>query len=154
MIGQRGNQLLALLPTSHRIERPDALKIPARRAEYSLAEGASPPVQAEPRQKRIDGFESPLGMELLATVDWLIEREHAEPTISGIRSGLRQWPAGQASAERKLRLFDDRLLKIALDRLVVKVWLRHFDLVDQSPLLVLRAIERIYLDIRIARFTY
>ncbi len=71
--------------------------------------------------KRIDGFESPLGMELLATVDWLIEREHAEPTISGIRSGLRQWPAGQASAERKLRLFDDRLLKIALDRLVVKV---------------------------------
>ena len=25
--------------------------------------------------KRIDGFESPLGMELLATVDWLIERE-------------------------------------------------------------------------------
>jgi len=31
--------------------------------------------------KRIDGFESPLGMELLATVDWLIEREHAEPTF-------------------------------------------------------------------------
>lgn len=26
---------------------------------------------------RIDGFESPLGMELLATVDWLIQREHA-----------------------------------------------------------------------------
>jgi hypothetical protein len=31
--------------------------------------------------KRIDGFESPLGMELLATDDWLIEREHAEPTF-------------------------------------------------------------------------
>jgi len=67
--------------------------------------------------RRIDGFESPLGMELLATVDWLIEREHAEPTVSGIRSGLQKWPAGDAAAERKLGLFDDRLLKLALDRL-------------------------------------
>ena len=31
--------------------------------------------------KRIDGFESPLGMELLATVDWLMERQHREPTV-------------------------------------------------------------------------
>lgn len=67
--------------------------------------------------KRIDGFESPLGMELLSTVDWLIERQHAEPTIRGIRSGLRKWPAGEPAAERKLRLFDDRLLGLALDRL-------------------------------------
>ena len=69
--------------------------------------------------KRIDGFESPLGMELLATVDWLIEREHTEPTISAIRSGIRRWPAGEAAAERKLRLFDDRLLALALDRLAI-----------------------------------
>jgi O-acetyl-ADP-ribose deacetylase (regulator of RNase III) len=67
--------------------------------------------------QRIDGFESPLGMELLATVDWLIEREHAEPTITGVRSGLRKWPAGSAAAERKLRLFDDRLLHLAIDQL-------------------------------------
>lgn len=66
--------------------------------------------------KRIDGFESPLGMELLATVDWLIQRERAEPTLSGIRSGLLTWPAGQAAAERKIRLFDDRLLNLALAR--------------------------------------
>jgi len=49
-------------------------------------------------------------MELLATVDWLIERDHCEPTLAGIRAGLRRWPAGPASAERKLRLFDDRLI--------------------------------------------
>jgi hypothetical protein len=55
--------------------------------------------------KRIDGFESPMGMELLATVDWLIERTHAAPTISGIRSGRRMWPAGEAAAEHKIRLF-------------------------------------------------
>ncbi|HWG38311.1 MAG TPA: macro domain-containing protein [Terriglobales bacterium] len=66
---------------------------------------------------RIDGFQSPLGMELLATVDWLLEREHAEATVAGIRSGLRAWPAGQGAAERKLRLFNDRLVGIALDRL-------------------------------------
>src|SRR6516225_6879780 len=68
--------------------------------------------------KHIDGFESPLGMELLATVDWLIERENAEPTIQGIRSALRQWPAGEGAAERKMRLFDDRMLGLSLDRLV------------------------------------
>lgn len=68
--------------------------------------------------KRIDGFESPLGMELLATVDWLIEREHAEPTVPGIRAALQRWPAGEAAGQRKLRLFDDRLLKLAIDRLV------------------------------------
>jgi O-acetyl-ADP-ribose deacetylase (regulator of RNase III) len=66
--------------------------------------------------KLIDGFESPLGMELLATVDWLIQCEHAEPTLSGIRSALRRWPAREAAAERKLRLFNDRLLQLALDR--------------------------------------
>jgi len=37
-------------PNSHRIERPHALKIPARRAEYSLTENVASPFQAEPRQ--------------------------------------------------------------------------------------------------------
>ena len=67
--------------------------------------------------KRIDGFESPFGMELLSTVDWLIEREHVEPTLKGIRSGLRKWPGGELAGERKLRLFDDRVLGLALDHL-------------------------------------
>lgn len=65
----------------------------------------------------IDGFESPLGMELLATVDWLIQRENCEPTLPGIRDGLSRWPAGPATTERKLRIFNDRLLGLALDRL-------------------------------------
>lgn len=70
---------------------------------------------------RIDGFESPLGMELLATVDWLVEREHANPTLAGIRDALQKWPAGEEAAKRKLRLFDDRLLKLGLDRLSADV---------------------------------
>lgn len=67
---------------------------------------------------RIDGFESPLGMELLSTVDWLIERERCERTVSSIRDGLGRWPAGPAAAERKLKLFNDHLIGLALDRLV------------------------------------
>jgi hypothetical protein len=71
--------------------------------------------------QRIDGFESPLGMELLATVDWLIEREQCERTVPGIRAGLRRWPGGQLAALRKDRLFNDRLIRLALDRLVGSV---------------------------------
>ena len=42
----------------------------------------------------IDGFESPYGMELLATVDWLIAEEGCAPTLSALREGLHRWPAG------------------------------------------------------------
>lgn len=65
----------------------------------------------------IDGFESPFGMELLATVGWLLESEKCEPSVTGVREALRKWPAGQAAAERKCRLFDDRAIGIALHRL-------------------------------------
>ena len=67
--------------------------------------------------ERIDGFESPLGMELLSTVDWLVRREDCEKSVQGIRDGLSRWPAGEKAAERKQRLFDDRMIGLALDRL-------------------------------------
>jgi O-acetyl-ADP-ribose deacetylase (regulator of RNase III) len=63
----------------------------------------------------IDGFESPFGMELLATVDWLLNRENVEPTVAALREGLQRWPAG--AAERKCKLFDERSISIALERL-------------------------------------
>lgn len=65
----------------------------------------------------IEGFESPYGMELLATVDWLLSREQVAPTVSAVREGLRHWSGGTEAAARKMRLFDDRSLSIALDRL-------------------------------------
>ncbi|MCT4334277.1 macro domain-containing protein [Paracoccus sp. YLB-12] len=65
----------------------------------------------------IDGFESPMSMELLATVDWLIVEMEAEPSVPGIREKLRAWPGGQASADRKLGLFEDRIIDIGLDAL-------------------------------------
>jgi O-acetyl-ADP-ribose deacetylase (regulator of RNase III) len=66
----------------------------------------------------IDGFESPFGMELLATVDWLLNREGVQPTVQAVREGLQRWPAG--AADRKNRLFDDRAIRIALDRLTAQ----------------------------------
>jgi O-acetyl-ADP-ribose deacetylase (regulator of RNase III) len=65
----------------------------------------------------IDGFQSPLGMELLATVDWLLSRERCEPSLRGVVAGLDTWPGGKDAGARKRRLFDDRLIGLALDRL-------------------------------------
>ena len=66
----------------------------------------------------IDGFESPLGMELLATVDWLMCRNNIDPNVAAMRQALRNWTAGGPGAsERKLRLFDERLIDLALQRL-------------------------------------
>lgn len=67
-------------------------------------------------ENMIDGFQTPLGMELLATVDWLLVRGSA-PTLAAIKTALAVWPAGEAAANRKLKLFDDRLLEMALARL-------------------------------------
>lgn len=64
----------------------------------------------------IDGFESPFGMELLATVDWLISREGIQATVPAVREGIMRWPTAGA-AERKAKLFDDRAIGIALERL-------------------------------------
>ncbi len=65
----------------------------------------------------VDGFESPLGLELLATVDWVIAREGAGATLPAVRAAIAAWPAGDDAAQRKARLFDDRLVALALQRL-------------------------------------
>jgi len=67
--------------------------------------------------KLIDGFESPFGMELLATTDWLIVREHCEAEPESLLEGMKHWPNGIHAAKRKTRLFDSRSISIALARL-------------------------------------
>ena len=71
----------------------------------------------EKASKIIDGFESPYGMELLSTVDWLLVNEGCEPTLGSIKNGIAHWPSGKKWAERKLNLFDDKSLQIAIDRM-------------------------------------
>jgi O-acetyl-ADP-ribose deacetylase (regulator of RNase III) len=86
--------------------------------EYLHSEKARTYLPAlEATGKLIDGFESPLGMELLATVDWLLVNGGYQPNITSIREGLAKWPGEAASARRKQELFDDRLLQLALNRL-------------------------------------
>jgi O-acetyl-ADP-ribose deacetylase (regulator of RNase III) len=70
----------------------------------------------EETDKLIDGFQSPLGMELLATVDWLLQSGSAA-TVEGIKASLAQWPGGDKAGQRKLRLFDDRLIDLAIKQL-------------------------------------
>lgn len=66
----------------------------------------------------IDGFESPLGMELLATVDWLIHREGVEPNPDALKVGMRTWPGGKQAARRKEKIFDDWMIDLALRQLI------------------------------------
>ena len=65
----------------------------------------------------IDGFESPLGLELLSTVDWIVSRDGVEPSVSAVREAVTNWPGGEGSARRKGKLFDERLIALALERL-------------------------------------
>lgn len=78
------------------------------------SEGAVFASAIEQTDSLIDGFQSPLGMEALATVDWLLTNERTEPTLAAVRKGLDRWPDGPNSAERKQRLFSDRLLGAVL----------------------------------------
>lgn len=64
----------------------------------------------------IDGFESPLGMELLASVDWLIFKQGVNATVDDVKEGLRNWPGGKKAADRKAKMFDSRMIELALNR--------------------------------------
>ena len=70
----------------------------------------------EETAKKIDGFESPFGMELLATVDWLLTKMRVEPTVQAVRAGLLAWPIADA-APRKAKLFNEKVIGFALERL-------------------------------------
>ena len=65
----------------------------------------------------IDGFESPLGMELLATVDWLITKAGCTTAVPSLRKGLEEWPTSAAAARRKHKLFNNEMIEAAVERL-------------------------------------
>ncbi len=86
-------------------------------AAYLKSEARSYAEALEATCAIIDGFESPLGMELLATVDWLLAREGCDRTVESVEKGLQRWPGGRGAGRRKARLFDSRLIGLALERL-------------------------------------
>lgn len=71
----------------------------------------------EQTTRLIDGFESPFGMELLSTVDWLLSQQQVAATTPALLDGLANWPAGKYWADRKLKIFSQARLDLALTRL-------------------------------------
>ena len=85
-------------------------------------EDASKFIQEHPHTKQhfdkvshlVDGFESPFGMELLATVHWVVTKENAT-TKDEVISKVHQWN------ERK-KQFTPRQIELAFDVLTEKGW--------------------------------
>jgi len=88
------------------------------RAYFTTEEAKPYKSSVEETARLIDGFESPLGMELLATVDWLVSVEGVRPSLEAVKKGIQAWPGGADAARRKTAIFEDRLILLALDRLV------------------------------------
>lgn len=87
-------------------------------AYFTTAEAKPYRPALEATTQLIDGFESPLGMELLATVDWLLTREKVDASVEAVQAGLRGWAGGGDAARRKEKIFESRLIELSLQRLV------------------------------------
>lgn len=66
----------------------------------------------------IEGFESPVGMELLATVDWLARVDRVPLEVPAMRDAIGNWLGGGKAAARKASLFNDRIIGLAVERLI------------------------------------
>lgn len=65
----------------------------------------------------IEGFETPYGLELLASIHWLVEKEKAATTPAEAATALRAW------TPRKAHLFREAHVQKAWDRLRDEPWL-------------------------------
>lgn len=65
----------------------------------------------------IEGFQSPYGMELLATVHWVATREAGVRTFEQVLGAVKSWN------ERKASIMQDAHLRAAWDRLLEQRWL-------------------------------
>ena len=64
----------------------------------------------------IEGFETPYGLELLATVHWVSTKDAPTADISEITGRVREW------SDRKKRIFNADHIKVAWDRLQAEKW--------------------------------
>jgi len=74
----------------------------------------------------VDGFESPFGLELLATVHWVVENEQVQ-TIDDVITSVYAW-------NEKKKQFSKRQIMLAFDVLSKKGWINHFALHQYSAL--------------------
>jgi O-acetyl-ADP-ribose deacetylase (regulator of RNase III) len=66
----------------------------------------------------IDGFQSPHGLELLATVDWLRRGAGTEMAAGPMQAAIAAWPGPDGAAARKARIFTPEQIDIAIAHLV------------------------------------
>lgn len=85
-------------------------------AETSEAKAFGPVLDAV--DQLIDGFQTPYLMELLTTVDWILDDRGAGLDASAIREAMKEWPVEPWAVQRKLRIFDDRDIDLARQRLI------------------------------------
>ncbi|NDV24320.1 macro domain-containing protein [Desulfovibrio sp. JC022] len=71
----------------------------------------------------IAGFETPYGMEVLATVHWLVSKENAT-NVDEVFSGVQNWNA------RKAKMIQRRHVEIAYNALANKEWIQP----EQPPI--------------------
>lgn len=67
----------------------------------------------------INGFQSPHGMELLATVDWVRIHSANDMGVETIMEAIAAWPGPDGSAARKTKVFNREHVRAAIERLSV-----------------------------------
>ena len=65
----------------------------------------------------IDGFQSPHGLELLATVDWLNRESGVALEGDAMMTAIASWPGPEGAAERKARIFTRHHVDAAVEHL-------------------------------------
>jgi O-acetyl-ADP-ribose deacetylase (regulator of RNase III) len=65
----------------------------------------------------IDGFESPHGLELLATIDWLNQEGDVELETDAMIAAIAAWPGPAGAAERKSKTFTRHHIQAAVGHL-------------------------------------
>jgi len=66
----------------------------------------------------VSGFESPFGLELLASVHWVVNQEKAQTTAGGVVEKIHQW-------NQRKRQFTPRQIELATGILEEKNWLNN-----------------------------
>lgn len=65
----------------------------------------------------IDGFQSPHGLELLATADWLHSERGVPLETAAMVNAIAAWPGPPGAAERKAKVFSRPHVEVAVQRL-------------------------------------
>lgn len=93
-------------------------------ADEFLREHADSHQRMERVGRLIEGFETPLGMELLATVHWVATRQCQGEGVDCVMSGIEAWDSeNPAWNERKKALMTRSQVGVALNRLAEGGWL-------------------------------